>query len=211
MEQTKSDEGGRTPKRLQRSARGLRTAASRLPMKWITIIATGLLLVATAAFGGLEPAPAKPVPQLAVGEEFNRGDISMTVVRAGLAEPAFTNEENPTRQLFIEFDLLNHEDAYQPAFNDGGLRPVRIADVEDLGYASFTRPGEGGLPVMQPGVPATVRVQWEVPRDAFTPGQTVRIVLPEAKPRRMFTSSSIVWDVTDGAYVDAVLEDVGEQ
>lgn len=74
----------------------------------------------------------------------------------------------------------------------------------------MSRVGESRAAVLQPDVPTVVRIQWDVPREAYAEGDIIRIVLPDANSRQMFTQSAIVWDVTPGAYVDVVLEDLGQ-
>ncbi len=180
-------------------------------MKWFALAGTALFLAATAAFGGLAEAPAADVPTIAVGETFERPDLTLTVEGAGLSDSAWAEPDDPERQLFVDVAATNLDAAYITSSSDGALRPVAIEGHDDLTFPRMTRPGESRTAILQPLVPTTVRITWEVPREAFKAGDTIRIMLPNAAPRQMFTQSATVWDITPGAYVDVVLQDIGPE
>lgn len=180
-------------------------------MKWFALAATASFLAATAAFGGLADAPAKEIPTVQPGETFARADLTLTIEGAGLSDSPWADPDDPERQLFVDVAVTNLGAAFLHSASDGALRPLKIDGHDELEFPRMTRPGESRTAILQPLVPTTVRVLWDVPREAFAAGDTIRVILPNATPRRMFTQSATVWDVTPGAYVEVVLTDVGQE
>lgn len=187
----------------------MRTAASKLPMKWLTLAATALFLAATALFGGLAEAPPRSVPTLQLGESFERANLTLAVQGAGLADAEWADPDDPERQLFIDIAVTNLGESFMASTSDGALGGVGVVGHEELEFPRMTRPGESRNAILQPLVPTTVRIVWEVPREAFTAGETIQVVLPNATSRRMFTQSALLWDLTPGAHVAVVLDDIG--
>lgn len=89
-----------------------RSAANRLPAKWLTILLTAAFLAATAAFGGLARAETEETELIALqpGEEYAGELLSITVQQAVLEEPDddAPAEEPGQRHLSLLVTVKSH-------------------------------------------------------------------------------------------------------
>lgn len=151
----------------------------------------GLVLVATAAFGGLATAPPPAVDQLAVGEIHTNDEISLSVERATLVDSLdeYAFPLDPGNQLLVlVVTVTNRTDQPLPTSGGGvfgadGINDNLSIDIRDeldestIEFGSdkvvATMRTDDGIngPRLQPGVPVRVAVIWSV-----EPGIAERII-----------------------------------
>lgn len=90
----------------RRNARGsawVRTTAQKVPTKWLTTAGAAVVLLATAAFGGLADAPDR-TPVVALGDAIETPGLTLTPIDAEILPP---NELIPdTTFVRLTFDVL---------------------------------------------------------------------------------------------------------
>lgn len=201
-----------------RGARLLRKAANRLPFRWLTIAISGLALVATAGFGGLEAVPVAEPLELVAGEAFIGELAAITVERGVLiddfGEGGATVDEGE-RVLVV---VLTAENLWtQWIATASSVTPFwmsfAIDGMPDAEIASFALFADGTLgPVLQPGVPAQLTMSYVVPAELLAAGDRVRIVLTDQSVTR---GQDFVYgdywmpDAEPSAFVTVELTDVG--
>ena len=191
----------------------LRAASDRVPTRWFAGIATGVFLVATAAFGGLAAASEPEVTTLEPGDEHRNDQLAITVERAVLLDEfpeAGVSVEDGERVLAVQVAVENTWT--QP------LAPTDLADalnVDELAGApadSVARYDDATLnPRLQPGVPAELVLTWAVDADAFEDESDLHITLNDLT---LYTGSFIAdgqwWtDPVPAATVTVAVEDLG--
>lgn len=197
-----------------------RRSIDLVPTSWLVTGVAGVLLATTAVFGGLETAPAEPLPALAVGDAYSGSDLSMTIVGVELRDDpagtgAYPDEEKGERVLVAEVDVVNDFSAPRSAL--GGPRSPVVDGISLRGYEgaeggpAVARADDGDVtPVLQPDVPARLLVSWVVGADDFRDGDEVVLTLPDSTH---YVGSSVVsgdywYDTRVGATVTAVVEEV---
>lgn len=201
-----------------RGARLLRKAANRLPFRWLTIAISGLALVATAGFGGLNGVPEPEPLELAAGEEFVGELAAITIERAVLIDDfgeGGASVDDGERVLVV---VLTAENRWTQWIATGSsitpfAKSFAIDGMPEAEIASFALFADGTLgPVLQPGVPAQLTMSYVVPADLLAAGDRVRVALTDQSVSR---GQDIVygdyWTLDDepSAYVSVELTDVG--
>lgn len=155
-----------------------RALFDRLPTKWVVTAAAGLAVLSTAAFGGLEDAPADALPQVQAGDTHHGAQLDITPNRAivvdSLAEQGFEPEPGQVL-LVITAEVVNTW--HKPVSTLSGvgaadnLRPLDLE--EPLGVVLLV----DGTPTpwLEPRVPAQLGYIWQVPAGSLEAGETVRV------------------------------------
>lgn len=150
--------------------------SDQVPTRWILTGATVVLLAASAAFGGLEDAPAAAVPVVAAGEAVTGAQLRVAVERARVIDAlpeAYVTPEDGNRLLVV---IATVEDVWDgPVATTGdsgaadGILPVGVP-----GIAVGTAPDAILLladgtrsPDLQPHVPMELAYVWELPADVL--------------------------------------------
>jgi hypothetical protein len=144
----------------------------------------GLLLVASAAFGGLEAAGAPPVPQVAPGEAVTGEQLRITVERAVLIDafPEQNIEPEPGNRLLVVIATVENVWTDPVLSIDGqgaadNLRPVGVdgldASSAPLSVAVISDGTE--FPELQPHVPIELAFIWQVGDSAVADGDEVTV------------------------------------
>lgn len=189
-----------------RAAAWARTMADRIPTGWIITGAGAVLLGATAAFGGLEPAP-QPVPEeLAVGEHYVGSDLEIAVLGAevgGEVQGAGVVPDEGEETLIVTLEVTNLFSEPRIALAPHSLSGVHIDGVEIVRSDARRVEDDSVLAYLQPDVPTRVRLAWTIDADAIAPGDEVRLVLPDStRSEGAFVTRGTYWsDVRTGAYV----------
>lgn len=200
----------------QRRFEWIRAASDRVPTRWLAGIATGLFLLATAAFGGLATAAPPELAQLEPGEPHVTDQRSLTVQRAVLIDElpeAGVSVEEGERVLALVVDVENAWDEPQRSFGAdsiGDSFAVEGMDPDaDSSVARLDDATKG--PILQPGVPAELVYAWAVDADDYAAGDELAVTLRELS---LYTGSFVM---TGQTWTDAVaaatmileIEDVG--
>ncbi|MCR2763040.1 hypothetical protein NQ152_05895 [Microbacterium sp. zg.B48] len=194
----------------------LRAASDRLPTSWLTGIATGLFLVATAAFGGLataaEPAPVTIEP----GQEHRNDQFALTIERVVLVDElteAGVYVEDGERVLAVVVDVENTWTRPIAVHSTSSLtESLRLEGLADTPPDSIARYDDGTVaPWLQPGVPAQLVLAWAVTAGRFTDGQPVGITLSDMTLHTgSFVANGQWWtDPVPAATMTVILEDIG--
>ncbi len=159
-----------------------RSAADKLPTKWIVGGATALFLAATAAFGGLGTAAEATPPSITIGAPIDAGDYDITVegVRSFTSEnedvPVFllsAEDDAPFTVVAVDASVVSRVGVPVGAdlqFQNvrGGIFP-RTGDSPTLtidgigGSAGVTRQDDTmDTVVLQPDLPEEVTIWWRV-------------------------------------------------
>ena len=193
----------------------LATAASKVPTTWLTGALVGVFLVATAAFGGLEPVEAAPPAELAAGAPHEGTVVDLTVERAVLIDTfaeAGARAGEGQRVLAVVVEAENAWDRELRTLTDSFQEMLRLEGAAEGGSESVARIDDGTLgPRLQPGVAAPLVITWLVPADAYAEGDSVRIELydHEIAVGQSVTYGEYLWDPQLAAVVTVELEDVG--
>ena len=193
----------------------LRAASDRVPTRWFAGIATGLFLVATAAFGGLATAATPTVAALEPGEEHRNDQLAVTIERAVLVDEfpeAGVYVEEGERVLAVLMTVENTWTEPIAAYPDSSV--TESVEIEGLPAApdSVARFDDATLnPVLQPGVPAQIVLAWAVEADEFEEAQRLSITLNDMT---LYTGSFVAdgqwWtDPTAAATTVIAVEDIG--
>lgn len=198
----------------------LRKAANKLPFRWLTIAISGVALVATAGFGGLNIVEQPGAVELAAGETFEGQLASITIERGVLIDDfgeggAWVDEGSSERVLVI---VLTAEDVWSQWIATGSsLAPFwktfSIDGMPELEIEGFALFADGTLaPVLQPGIPSQLTMSYIVPADLLAEGDEVRIALTDQSVAR---GQDIVYgdywtlDEEPSAFVTVEVTDVG--
>lgn len=193
-----------------------RQSIDLIPTRWLLLGGAAILLSTTAVFGGLETAPASPLPEVEVGETFTGSDLEMTVVGVEVREErgnamVFPDEERGERVLVVTVDVVNTFNVPRLSVAGGNDSPVidgiRFEGLDEKASVSRADDGEGS-PMLQPDVPARLLLAWVVDEGAYHDGDEVRLTLPDSTHR---VGKSVVrgdfWDdVRVGATVTVEVE-----
>ncbi|KDA06891.1 hypothetical protein DC31_07955 [Microbacterium sp. CH12i] len=193
--------------------RWITAVSDRVPAKWLGGIATGIVLAATAAFGGLASVPVPALPELVAGETFTGASLEMTVEQASILderrETGVTAAEGE-RLLVLTVEVTNIDDEPRPAISDGSVSEIRIDGVGDV-KPTIARLDDGTtFPWLQSGVPAELTLTWAVPTSLFVDRDDVRIALYTAtKKTGSFVITGTFWDdITTGAHLTIPVDDL---
>lgn len=195
-----------------------RQSIDLVPTSWLLTGAGAALLGVTALFGGLEAAAVDPTPAVSVGEAFSGSDFRMTVVGVELDSDrgdslVFPDEEKGERVLTVVVDVVNTFDKPRSSTAVDQDSPVidgiRVDGLKEKPSVSLAADGEAS-PMLQPDVPARLRLAWIVGPDDFHDGDEVRLTLPDSTH---YVGQSVVrgdfWDeVVVGATVTTTVEEV---
>ena len=194
-----------------RSARWARRAADRIPTGWIVTSAGAVLLGATAAFGGLEPAP-KPEPiDVETGEHYLGSQLDMVVLSAAVGRPT-SDSDDDARSFVIVMDVTNEHTAPRLASAADTMGGVGVEGLR-LGGVEVSRVDDGSSVLqLQPGVPTRVELTWTVEQGAVAAGEEVRVVLPDStRFEGSFVTRGTYWDdVRPGAHVGVRVDELVE-
>jgi hypothetical protein len=193
----------------------LRAASDRVPTRWFAGIATGLFLVATAAFGGLATAATPEITALEPGAEHRNDQLAITIERAVLVDEfadAGVFVEDGERVLAVLVSVENTWTQPLAAYPDSSVTESFAIDELPDSPDSVARYDDATLsPVLQPGVPAQIVLAWAVEADAFEDAQELQITLNDMT---LYTGSFVAdgqwWsEPTPAATVSVAVEDIG--
>jgi len=165
-----------------------RDLAAKVPTKWILAGSAALVLAASALFGGLNDAPADPIPTLRPGDSSTGTRVELAVDRVVVIdgfpdlylepEPGFrylvvigtaTNVwSSPVPQSLSSFGTPQPATVVSPRIE--GLEAV--APEEVLVFSDATTAGD-----LQPGVPVQLAYLWQFPAEAIADGDEVTLDL----------------------------------
>lgn len=156
-----------------------------MPTKWFITAATGVFLLATAAFGGLADAQKPATPSINAGETFSSPQLSMTVTDVLLLDAVneFSIDLEPGEQAVAVIANVTNEwiEPQLAAAETGGIRDVIALkvggtelDAEAL-LAIVRIDDPQTSPTLQPGVSAPLAFIWAVPSDAASAGDTATV------------------------------------
>jgi hypothetical protein len=194
----------------------LRAASDRVPTRWFAGIATGLFLVATAAFGGLATAETPPLAALEPGQEHRNDQLSIAVKRAVLVdelEDAGVYVEDGERVLALIVDVENTWSEPLVAAPDSSVtESFRIAGLAGREPDSVARYDDATqTPWLQPGVPAQLVLAWAVDADEFADADELEITLADLTLHvGSFVADGSWWtDPVPAATLVVPIDDVG--
>ncbi|QEO16135.1 hypothetical protein FLP10_07615 [Agromyces intestinalis] len=187
-----------------------------MPTSWFAGIATAIVLIATAAFGGIATVEAAPLPELEPGEPHVNDQFSTTVRRAVLIDDlpgSGVFPEAGQRVLSLVVDAENRWTRPLSSIGEGGMsRLVELADLPGVAAEGVARYDDAtASPWLQPEVPATLVLSWAVDANRFGDGDELVVRLSDAS---LFTGTMVVDDVywaepIAAATVRVRVEDVG--
>lgn len=192
----------------------IRAASDRVPTRWFAGIATGLFLVATAAFGGLATAAPPELAQLEPGEAHVTDQRSLTVKRAVLIDElpeAGVYPEDGERVLALIVDIENRWDEPLRTTGTYGVTVSFAVEGVDDPRDVARMDDATGIMYLQPNVPAELVYAWTVDADDFADGQQLPMTLFDTS---LYTGSFVTegqwWsDPVADARVSPTIEDVG--
>lgn len=191
-------------------------AADRIPTGWIITGIGAILLGATAAFGGLAPAPQPKPAEISAGEHYTGSQLDMAVVSAGVGgEVRGTGfaPEPGQRTLVVVLDVTNEFTAPRLARSPDTMRGIGVDGVQ-LDNLDVVRTIDGSNVLeFQPGVPTRVRVAWLIDEGAVSPGEEIRVVLPDSTHYvgSFVQRGDYFTDVRTGAYVTVTVDEIPEE
>ncbi|WP_417508980.1 hypothetical protein [Microbacterium sp.] len=194
-------------------ARWVTAVADRVPAKWLGGIATGVVLISTAAFGGLEAVAVPPLPELSAGETFTDAALEMTVRHAFAVDELSDTRVTAApgeRLLVVVMDAENLDEDPRSSAGTGSLSDVRVEGMPDAAPTIARVDDATYSPWLQPGVPAELMLTWAVPASAFVDGDDLRVALPTAHKQtgKYFIAGDYWTDVSVAAHVTLVVEDL---
>ena len=189
----------------KRPAQWTRAAIDRVPTKWLITAATGVFLIATAAFGGLATAATPPATTMRVGETFASAQLSLTASKLVLLDSLdefFITLEPGERAVAVLAEVTNAWTEPQlAAVGSVGVRDVVALRIGDRTLGSdemvaIVRTDDPQLsPTLQPGVAAPLAFIWAVPAHALRAGDDLTA---EFFTQRLYTGKVTVsgqwWD-----------------
>jgi hypothetical protein len=156
--------------------RGWRARAARLsdrvPTRWLVTGSTLVVLAASAAFGGLDDAPAEALPALGPGDPVTGAQLRIAVERARLLDAlpeAGLTPDDGNRLLIVVATVEDVWDGPVPTLPGIGaadnLRPLGIPGIDgDADPDAVLLLADGTMsPELQPHVPMELAFVWEVP------------------------------------------------
>ncbi len=157
----------------------LRAAWDRVPTAWFATIGTGLVLAATAAFGGLDTAPAPQPVAVEPGAPFDTEPFVLTATRAVLSDELSLAGAYPAdgqRVLAVLIEVENTHGTAQSSMQS--LAHAVTVSVTDEPVATIARTDDETLsPWLQPRVPAEVVLTWLVDAEELKGGDPVTVTL----------------------------------
>ncbi len=162
--------------------------ASLIPTPWLITAGGAVLLAATAAFGGLQTAPPKPVPVVSIGEQYSGSDLEMTVqgveLRAeGGNAASFPDKKKHEKVLAVIVDVVNTFDKPRLASASGTPSPavdgIHVDGIDEKPLIAYAD-GSSGSVWLQPDVPVRLVLSWVVGPDELHDGDEVRLTLPDS-------------------------------
>jgi hypothetical protein len=163
----------------------VRGLAAKVPTTWILAGVAALLLAASALFGGLNDAPAEPIPELALGDVHHGSRIDLEVSRASLIDgfpDLFLEPAEGNRFLVIVGTATNVSTVpVRQTITNGGaplpatvISPAGIDGIENTAPSSILVFSDATVATdLQPGVPVELAYLWEVPADALHDGDSL--------------------------------------
>lgn len=155
-----------------------RALFDRLPTKWVVTAAAGLAVLSTAAFGGLEDAPAQELPQVLPGDTHHGAQLDITPERAILVDSLTEEGYEPDPGyvlLVITAEVTNTWNTPATTLNGVGaadnLRPVELDEPLAVVLLADGTP----TPQLQPRVPVELGYIWQVPVGSLEAGDPVRV------------------------------------
>jgi hypothetical protein len=197
-----------------------RALFDRLPTKWLITGVLAALLALSAVLGGLDDAPATPIPVLEPGDAYTGTQLRISVDRALLIdafpEQGVTPYEDGNRLLVVSVTVENVWDstvniAVDPSDADSVV-PVGVDGIDPATAPRAVMVIDDGtkVPAVQPGVPIEFAYVWEVAPDTLAEGDELTIEILDRTLREGFIVSGDVVDTEFvGARVTVTLEDVG--
>jgi hypothetical protein len=192
----------------------------RLPTRWLFTGVAGLLLLVSAAFGGLDDAPTSPPPTIEAGDTATGVHFSVAVSRVLLIDalPELGLTPPPGSRLLVVGATVENQRtmplrlATFPLEPDSVL-PVGVAGIEATTPAMTVAVLDDGAEAspLQPGVPADVVYVWEVAADALAAGDDIRVDILDrtVEGRATISFGERLSDPFVIAHVDVPLGDVG--
>lgn len=191
-------------------------AADRIPTGWIITSVGAILLGATAAFGGLAPAPQPKPVELSAGERYTGSMLDMAVISAGVGgdiDGTIVDPEQGQRTLIVVLDVTNQFTAPRLARSKDTMGGVGIEGVK-LDGVDVTRTIDGSSVLeFQPGVPTRVRLAWLIDGDQVRAGDRIRVALPDSTHYvgSFVQRGDYFSDVRTGAYATVRVEELPEE
>ena len=174
-----------TPPVRSRPVRWARVAADRVPTKWFITAATGVFLLATAAFGGLADAETPATPSINAGETFSSSQLSMTVTDVVLLDSVdeFFIDLEPGQQAVAAIAEVTNEwtEPQLAAAESGAIRDVVSLELggNEFGtealLAIVRNDDPQTSPMLQPGVSVPLAFIWAVPAGLAGGGDTATV------------------------------------
>jgi hypothetical protein len=191
------------------TAHAARTATSRAAVPvWASLIALLAVVAVFIGFGGLGTVTSEPAP-VAVGSEARTSLYAVTVLDGELTDAVEEQylEAEPGETLLVLTvvieNLSDHPIGVGSAADRVESRLINarapMLQVVQSTAAFSTRAwrpdGSSGQVVLQPGVPAEIRIAWSVPDDAFPEGTAHLDVFDavEQGGQVILSSSTISW------------------
>jgi len=193
-----------------------RKAADRVPTGWIITGVGAILLGATAAFGGLAPAPQPKPAELSAGEHYTGSQLDMAVVSAGVGGEVrgtgFAPEEGQ-RTLVVVLDVTNEFTAPRLARSKDTMGGVGVDGVSLEGVDVARTIDGSNVLEFQPGVPTRVRLAWLIDEGQVSPGDEIRVVLPDSTHYvgSFVERGDYFTDVRTGAYATVQVDALPEE
>jgi len=175
---------------------------------WAALAAIAAVLVVVILLGGLDRAEAAP-EQLVAGETAELSLYSIAVLDAELTdeiEDQYLTADPGEVLVALTVRLENLSD--RPISANGSVDRVQsrlvnssqslleLVDATPIGSVyAWREDGSSGGVVLQPDVPAQVRIAWRVPEDSFADG-VVRLDVHDATARSgrvIISSSAVTW------------------
>lgn len=212
MSQTGPEERAAGATRLNR----LGAAADKVPTKWILSSLSGVLLAATAGFGGMNAVVPPELPEIALGEAYRNDQLEFTV------ESAVLIDELPEAGLIPEagervmavigtFENVWDHPIHMGTLGNGG-QIVRLSDDPERAPEMVVRLDDSTLePWLQPGVPAPLVLAWRVEAQEYAAGDELRLDLRDMTLRTgtMVRRDQYWTDPQPGASLTVPVTDVG--
>jgi len=195
----------------RRLVRALRDPSS-IPL-WIAAVAALAVAVPFVAFGGLDPATRAPLPR-GTGDAVRTSLYEVTVLHAELTdkiEEQYLSADDGEDLLVVTAVIENLSDVPVGIVQTvdrvrsrlaGSSTPlIDLVGVEATSGPSAWRDESVAAVVLQPRVPAEVRIAWPVPEGSFPDG-SVAIDVYDAVAQGgqvILSSSAITWQRTEPA------------
>jgi hypothetical protein len=197
-----------------------RAAFDKLPTRWLVTSVLAVLLGLSALLGGLDDAPATPVPELSPGDAYTGTQLKISIDRVILIdafpEQGVTPEIDGNRLLVVSATVDNVWDSPVRIASLTGdpdsVLPTGVEGIDSSTPASAVMVIDDGtkLSDVQPGVPVELAYVWEVAPDVLAAGDDITVDILDRLQRNGFIVYGDVFDDPFvAAHVDLVLEDVG--